>query len=675
MKNRKKFIINLFLLVLLPILLITVGFSALSTSLTIGGVTKFEPIGLIRVMSYSTNQMDNSTDVNSSFEGTTIRSTIDFTDTSSTATYNVTIRNLGQVDYYLEKIVRNTFSNDNIEYYLDGFQIGNVIHAGEEKTFTIKYKYKSSPTTPIETRLNSDLEFMFKPYNETDATFPTVYKHDGSCTFNGANNYITGVDCEEYWYNNYIDTGVQLYSSDNWQKDYEVGFTIEQYSPGVNISQSVFFNAKKENTVAKFPGLVFRRDASTANIELTQTINTSADKVIAKFTNLTYPLQVRIYRINGVIYYSVGQGALTSLQDMNNFNNPFTTTAWFGASFNEDNNTIMRNLIGTISHMYVKLGSYTQEYATVTFDPTDGVLSGDNTKTVPIFTAVGQLPEPTCQDKIFAGWYTDQSYLTKVENTAIVSENTTYYAKWASAGEAKIGDTVYVHLADAIAAVNDNEPTTIYVLSDSSTKISIGASKIVTLDCSTNIISNSASTFTLENYGTLRIIGGTFTNNSATGAINNEQGGNLTLEGTRVIASGSKQAIYNNGGTVLSTNCHYSNKSNNRAAVHNLNNGTFTLIGGTVTAEKFHGVLNDNGLVTIGTQDGNIEKSPIIQGSTYGIYNNQSINFYDGIAKGKTNAVYNESNISEMEANSTISHSTEVINGATYKTFELVPNE
>ena len=88
----------------------------------------------------------------------------------------------------------------------------------------------------------------------------------------------------------------------------------------------------------------------------------------------------------------------------------------------------------------------------------------------------------------------------------------------------------------------------------------------------------------------------------------------------------------------------------------------------------FHGVYNAQGLVTIGTQDGNIETSPVIQGSTYGIYNSQSINFYDGIVKGKTNAIYKDTNIANIEANSTITTSTEDINGITYKTAQLTAN-
>ena len=70
----------------------------------------------------------------------------------------------------------------------------------------------------------------------------TVFKIDGTCVFHGydiqqgtGDGYITGNDCSMGGINwadgthKYIDTGVKLYDSTNYEKDYEVGFTITAY--------------------------------------------------------------------------------------------------------------------------------------------------------------------------------------------------------------------------------------------------------------------------------------------------------------------------------------------------------------------------------------------------------------------------------------------------------------
>ena len=67
----------------------------------------------------------------------------------------------------------------------------------------------------------------------------TVFEINGECVFHGYNiqqgtgeGYITGNGCEVGGVNyadgthKFIDTGVRLYDQDNYEKDYEIGFTI-----------------------------------------------------------------------------------------------------------------------------------------------------------------------------------------------------------------------------------------------------------------------------------------------------------------------------------------------------------------------------------------------------------------------------------------------------------------
>lgn len=63
--------------------------------------------------------------------------------------------------------------------------------------------------------------------------FPVAWSQMGKCIFDGKedtnNGYISGPECTDYSSDKYIDTGVALYSTTNYSKDYEVHFTIDRY--------------------------------------------------------------------------------------------------------------------------------------------------------------------------------------------------------------------------------------------------------------------------------------------------------------------------------------------------------------------------------------------------------------------------------------------------------------
>ena len=76
--------------------------------------------------------------------------------------------------------------------------------------------------------------------------------------------------------------------------------------------------------------------------------------------------------------------------------------------------------------------------------------------------------------------------------------------------------------------------------------------------------------------------------------------------------------------------------------------------------------ISNEGILRIGVKDGSIDTStPVLMGSTYGIRNAGTFYFYDGIAKGKTNAM--DGTVTEVEDNSLIMNGTEMIDGETYK--------
>ena len=130
-----------------------------------------------------------------------------------------------------------------------------------------------------------------------------------------------------------------------------------------------------------------------------------------------------------------------------------------------------------------------------------------------------------------------------------------------------------------------------------------------------------------NNGGTVNISGGTVTVNnsyksSAYGIINanganTRNGGIINILGTpNITASGTALEIGNNKATA------------------NILGGTITSTSGTAIYAYSGAILN------IGTDDGIVtDKSPVINGATYGVNNSGTFNFYDGIIVGKTKAI------------------------------------
>ena len=159
---------------------------------------------------------------------------------------------------------------------------------------------------------------------------------------------------------NYINTGVKLYTGDTateegtWTKDYEIGFTIEEYDPDIQTEeQAVFMNTKYESQAAGWPGLVVRK--AVQKIEITQTVNSG--KAQRYVSDLTFPMQIKIIRKNNTVYYQVNGGNLYTVQSMGNFTKYFDVPVYFCAG-DDGNNGTQRHLIGTISNYYVRMGTY-----------------------------------------------------------------------------------------------------------------------------------------------------------------------------------------------------------------------------------------------------------------------------------------------------------------------------
>ena len=232
--------------------------------------------------------------------------------------------------------------------------------------------------------------------------------------------------------------------------------------------------------------------------------------------------------------------------------------------------------------------------------------------------------------------------------------------------------------------------TTILVKSNSTLTIDNGTFNNVygpvleTQAGSTTIINNGnlsayqkySSPATMNNNGTLTINGGTITGKSSisSGGTITVNDGELTFESTAI--GGSK--IYVNGGTITSkygAAVGGTTVMTGGTLISEMNyafGGGGTITGGTIIGKQYG--VSAGGTLNIGNNEDegvNITK-PVIIGELYGLYipdTNTTVNFYDGILKGKTKGYYGT--VKKKPAKYKIVEGSEIIEEETYNTAYL----
>ena len=284
----------------------------------------------------------------------------------------------------------------------------------------------------------------------------------------------------------------------------------------------------------------------------------------------------------------------------------------------------------------------------------------------------------------FGGWNTESDGTginyedeQEINQTAYLDgDEINLYARWIQ-GTAVIGNTSYDTLQAAIDAVSaDNTETTIKLLKNVSEVITVAKDKKIIFDFQNFTVSNKGENPVVSNFGNITIQNGTITSSTKQGAINNKSGALLTMTGGNIIATGIRQAIYNDGGTVeITGDAYLSAVSTERATVqNNTNTSKLYITGGKIISTNFCAVKNA-GVMNIGVKDSNVDiNSPCIQGATYGVTSTTNFNFYDGIIKGiANNAIENETKVREKEPGYAIEHTTETIDNVTYNIVFLTP--
>ena len=362
---------------------------------------------------------------------------------------------------------------------------------------------------------------------------------------------------------------------------------------------------------------------------------------------------------------------------------------------------------------------------TVTFNTNGG--SSIASQTVDVGGKVTRpTTNPTKSGNTFVDWYTDDTYQTvfDFENTTINKATTIYALFLSNSYVAEMNGTGYYSITAALDEAGDTT-STIRLLKNTSENVVIESDQNITLNLNGNTLSDSDDIVILNN-GILNITNGTITSdasievvkNTASGTLNitnttinvtsnstkngvlnyggtaylgegtyvtsisdafaavqNESNGTTTIDGIRVEASGKRQAVYNNTGTIeikgnsILSGTPYVESSNKRAAVQN-NKGTMKITGGTIISNNY-GVTIQSGTLIIGTDDSdNLHNvtSPEIRGGVYGVQSTINYSFYDGIIEGETAAVNDESKITKHETGLEIVNEDKVIDSDTYHT-------
>ena len=371
MKNTKHLTVILISFLIVSMLTISIGFSAMSTTLTVNGVASFKPIDMIRVVGIDMVDEVSATDIKSGYKPTEANMYLSIDNIDGYITYKIQIRNLGEVDKVLSNINNDIFSNDEITYEVTGFKVGDVIRKKETKEMTIKFKYVANASL-TDTYLNSKLTFDFEDYVYVPA--PLQYSYQvADCTFYGKNINTTGSCGSE---SSYIDTGIRLFSEENYQKNFIMTFTLTDIDDSrlVKGKQDTFMNALYEanDSTGRYPGILFRVEDQKLNMHISngQATNYSYDLKFTKEEFLGKEFKLIRYNDGETIklYYTLDGDGPHLLMDITNLYKTFDTTLTFGAGLEKDNRTTLRDAIGTLEN--ISLAFVTKEEALREFNKT-----------------------------------------------------------------------------------------------------------------------------------------------------------------------------------------------------------------------------------------------------------------------------------------------------------------
>ena len=302
------------------------------------------------VISNVTYLSNNNADVSNSNINTYYKSMVDSTitlrdDQNSSITYQVSIINLTNSAKEFKGVVydSNFYDNEDIDFEVTGISIGDTIDPNETVVANLTFKYKEQQQHYDERVLNSYLNFKF------DGQAIEEYEISSICEFNGENNDIVG-DCANGQHIDYINTGISLFSAENHDNDFEIGFTVYNIDPSRFRTGKVDTIFDSINDTSPYPGVVFRIEDGKWYLQVGTGVNNKKLK--------WNPEDIQSFvlkKISNKVFYSINGGSNVYVADLTTiptFDNPLTIgTALSPAGVpNPD-----RFLIGDLANLYVRV--------------------------------------------------------------------------------------------------------------------------------------------------------------------------------------------------------------------------------------------------------------------------------------------------------------------------------
>ena len=719
--NNKKGIRIVSIIVLLCVFFLTIGFSSFSATGQIEDImATVKPTPDARITAIAVNNTTNGGGSNSeNYNVKNIFGTIELPNQNSQVTYKLDVTVF--LSQYM-KITGITGLNSKLTYELTQYNLGDVLcnsndecNYGAVDEFYLTIKYAEGGYDGVETVFPFNIDFTFEEVNyvsrvgnnyyqslqEAIDTVPTtgvqttvILLKNTSEAFTVASGKNVILDLQNFTLSNdgvaniiinygtiRISNGVMTSDTTQGMINNEVGgvLTIDGgrfiatgtrqvvYNNGgtLTIDGSAYLEASSNQRApvqnlnsghitilgGTIVSTAFHGVANTANL----TIGVK-DGNVSKTTPLIMGAQYGVHTTTNINFYDgIIKGKTAAFSSV-------------GLVADVETNCGIVDGVESIDGVVYKTATLGQYYV-VTFDANGGTVQ-EVSRHVEQGTQIGMLPAATRTDYVFRGWFTDPGDSgVEVTDQTVVNGPMDLYAHWIYKDDirvAKIGNTEYKTLQAAVNAVPTNgTETTIQLLEDTKECISVSSTRKVIFDLNNKTVSNNGNCNVIKNYGTATISNGTVKSSAPQGAINNESGATLYVVSGNVTATGTRQAIYNDGGTLTISGGTLTSVTNERATVQNQASSTLTITGGTIISSKQQGVQN-SGVLNIGIKDGNISTTaPVIIGYTYGVDNRLTFNYYDGILKGITDSI--TGNVNDIEQNSTITNSTEVINGDTYK--------
>ena len=183
------------------------------------------------------------------------------------------------------------------------------------------------------------------------------FYYPGYCIFNGQGHDVEG-ECAEGQHIDYVDTGIKLFSEENYQRSFVLSFTIKEVGDQTFTDyRSTIFNALYEiddREHGKYPGLLLRVEGNKWMIEASKgrEPDYAAKIYFNKEELLNKKLTVIRYNDGDTIkvYYMVDDEGPFLLKDITDFADPFDTTLTFGASI--EDGVIYRYSVANLKDIY-----------------------------------------------------------------------------------------------------------------------------------------------------------------------------------------------------------------------------------------------------------------------------------------------------------------------------------